>query len=308
VSFFIALLIGTVLIPFLKALKLGHHVREEEPEKHQKKSGTPSFGGFIFILGAAFTMLIMKHHIRIEGIVALLGLIAFGFIGFLDDAVKVLRKENLGLKAYQKMILLLIVSALFSFYMYFNIEDGTSIIIPFFNKTIDLGKWYLPFMIFYFACTTNAANFADGLDGLAGTIGLLIMTFFATLSFGLGHYTLAIFCSAVIGGLLGFLKFNMFPAKIFMGDTGSLAIGGAVATVAMLLKMPLIILLVGGIYVIELLSVIIQIASFKLRGKRVFRMSPIHYHFELGGFDESKIVSIFSIITVIFCFIAFLSL
>ncbi len=308
VSFIIALIIGALLITFLKALKIGHHVREEEPEKHQKKSGTPSFGGLIFILSTALTMLLMKDRINNEGLLVLLSFIAFGGIGFLDDAAKVLRKENLGLKAYQKMLLLIIVSAFVSAYMCFYINNGTSIVVPFLKKSFDLGKWYLPLMIFYFACTTNAANFTDGLDGLAGAIGLLIMTFFATLSFGLGHYSLAIFCSAVIGALLGFLRFNMFPARIFMGDTGSLAIGGAVATVAMLLKMPLLILLVGGIYVIELLSVVIQITYYRLTKKRFFKMSPIHYHFELSGWDESKIVSVFSIVTVVFCFIAFFSL
>ncbi len=307
-SFVVALAIGTILLPILRALKIGHHVREEEPDKHQKKSGTPSFGGLIFILSTALTMLIMKNHINDEGIVALLSLIAFGGVGFLDDAAKVLRKENLGLKAYQKMILLLVVSIFIISYMCLNVKDGTSVVVPFLHRTIELGKGYLPLMILYFACTTNAANFTDGLDGLAGTVGLLITTFLATLSFGLGHYTLAVFCSALIGAILGFLKFNMFPAKIFMGDTGSLAIGGAIATVAMLLKMPLLILLVGVIYVIELLSVVIQIIYYKLTKKRFFKMSPIHYHFELSGWDESKIVSVFSTITVVFCFIAFFSL
>lgn len=308
ISFITAIAIGTVLIPFLKVMKLGHHVREEEPQNHQKKSGTPSFGGIIFILATVITMIFMKNYINKEGLVAIISFIAFGIVGFLDDAAKVLRKKNLGLKSYQKMILLIIVSGGFSYYTYFMLKESTSSVIPFLHRSIELGKWYIPFMIFYFVCITNAANFADGLDGLAGTIGLLIMTFFAILSFAIGHYTLSIFCTAVIGALLGFLRFNMFPARIIMGDTGSLAIGGAIATVAMLLKMPLIILIVGVIYVIEMLSVVLQIESYKLRKKRIFKMSPIHYHFELSGWDESKIVAVFSIVTVVFCFIAFFSL
>ncbi|GLC31608.1 phospho-N-acetylmuramoyl-pentapeptide-transferase [Clostridium omnivorum] len=308
VSFLISLIVGTLLIPSLGLLKLGQHIREEEPEHHQKKSGTPTFGGIIFILSIIITLLLMTKNIRNEGIIALLGLLGFGFIGFLDDAMKAVRKKNLGLRAYQKMLLLVIFSAGLAYYTCYILGYGTSILIPFSSKSIQLDVWYLPFIIFYFACTTNGANLTDGLDGLAATINLLIMTFFATLSFGLGHYSLCIFCTSVVGAVAGFLKFNMYPARVFMGDTGSLALGGAVATVAMILKLPLIILLVGIIYVVEILSVVLQVSSFKLRGKRLFKMSPIHFHYELSGWDETKIVSVFSIITVIFCFIAFLAL
>lgn len=308
VSFLISLIVGTLLIPSLGLLKFGQHIREEEPEHHQKKSGTPTFGGIIFILSIIITLLLMTKNIRNEGMIALLGLLGFGFIGFLDDGMKIVRKKNLGLKAYQKMLLLVIFSAALAYYTCYTLGYGTSILIPFSSKSIQLDVWYLPFIIFYFACTTNGANLTDGLDGLAATINLLIMTFFATLSFGLGHYSLCIFCTAVVGAVAGFLKFNMYPARVFMGDTGSLALGGAAATVAMILKLPLIILLVGIIYVVEILSVVLQVSSFKLRGKRLFKMSPIHYHYELSGWDETKIVSVFSIITVIFCFIAFLAL
>lgn len=308
VAFIISLLLGNLLIPSLSLLKIGQHIREEEPEHHQKKSGTPIFGGIIFIFSTTITLLLMTKNLRSEGMLALIGLLGFGFIGFLDDGIKTIRKNNLGLKSYQKMLLLVIFAAVLSYYTCYELGYGTSILIPFSQKSIQLGIWYLPFIIFYFACTTNGANFTDGLDGLAATINLLIMTFFATLSFGLGHYSLCIFCTAVVGAVAGFLKFNMYPARVFMGDTGSLALGGAVATVAMLLKLPLIILLVGIIYVVELLSVVLQISSFKLRGKRIFKMSPIHYHYELSGWDETKIVSVFSVVTVIFCFIAFFSL
>lgn len=308
VSFLISLIVGALLIPSLGLLKFGQHIREEEPENHQKKSGTPTFGGIIFILSIIITLLLITKNIRNEGMLALLGLLGFGFIGFLDDGMKIVRKKNLGLRAYQKMLLLVIFSGALAYYTCYILGYGTSILIPFSSKSIQLDVWYLPFIIFYFACTTNGANLTDGLDGLAATINLLIMTFFATLSFGLGHYSLCIFCTSVVGAVAGFLKFNMYPARVFMGDTGSLALGGAAATVAMILKLPLIILLVGIIYVVEILSVVLQVSSFKLRGKRLFKMSPIHYHYELSGWDETKIVSVFSIITVIFCFIAFLAL
>lgn len=308
VSFLISLIVGALLIPSLGLLKFGQHIREEEPENHQKKSGTPTFGGIIFILSIIITLLLITKNIRNEGMLALLGLLGFGFIGFLDDGMKIVRKKNLGLRAYQKMLLLVIFSGALAYYTCYILGYGTSILIPFSSKSIQLDMWYLPFIIFYFACTTNGANLTDGLDGLAATINLLIMTFFATLSFGLGHYSLCIFCTSVVGAVAGFLKFNMYPARVFMGDTGSLALGGAAATVAMILKLPLIILLVGIIYVVEILSVVLQVSSFKLRGKRLFKMSPIHYHYELSGWDETKIVSVFSIITVIFCFIAFLAL
>lgn len=308
VSFLTSLIVGALLIPSLGLLKFGQHIREEEPENHQKKSGTPTFGGIIFILSIIITLLLITKNIRNEGMLALLGLLGFGFIGFLDDGMKIVRKKNLGLRAYQKMLLLVIFSGALAYYTCYILGYGTSILIPFSSKSIQLDVWYLPFIIFYFACTTNGANLTDGLDGLAATINLLIMTFFATLSFGLGHYSLCIFCTSVVGAVAGFLKFNMYPARVFMGDTGSLALGGAAATVAMILKLPLIILLVGIIYVVEILSVVLQVSSFKLRGKRLFKMSPIHYHYELSGWDETKIVSVFSIITVIFCFIAFLAL
>lgn len=205
------------------------------------------------------------------------------------------------------MLLLLIVSFGFAYYGANNPEIGTSIILPFSEKSLDLGRFYIPFIIIYFAGTTNAVNLTDGLDGLATSITILVMTFFVIVSLEMGHYTLSIFCAVTAGSLLGFLKYNAFPAQIFMGDTGSIALGGAVAAVAMILKLPLLLIIVGGIYVVETLSVIIQVISFKLTGKRVFKMSPLHHHFELCGWHETKVVSIFSIITVILCMIAFLS-
>lgn len=306
VSFVIASIVGPVLIPLLHKLKFGQNIRDDGPKTHLKKAGTPTIGGLIFIVATMLTMIVMVKSFTDESMVALYAFIGFGFIGFLDDLLKIIHKNNLGLKAGQKMILLLIVSIVLSIYAKNTL--GTKINFPFLNEQFDLGVFYIPFAIFYFAAVTNAVNLTDGLDGLATSVTVLVMTFLAILSFNMGHYTLSIFCVALSGALLGFLRVNAFPARVFMGDTGSLALGGAVATVALLLKMPILVVIIGGIYVIETLSVIIQVVSFKTTGKRVFKMAPIHHHFEHLGWSETKIVSIFSIITVLLCFIAFMSL
>ena len=308
VAFFISILQGPVLIPLLHKLKFGQNIRNEGPESHKKKSGTPTMGGIIFIISSIITVFIILKKPGNETMLAMFAFVSFGVIGAIDDLLKIIRKKNEGLRAYQKMLLLLIVSAVVAFYAYNDPKIGGSIIVPFTHQTWNLGIFYIPFVMFYFAATTNAVNLTDGLDGLATSITLLVMTFFAVVSYATGHYTLSIFCATVGGGLLGFLRYNAHPAQIFMGDTGSLALGGAVAVVALLLKLPLLVMIVGGIYVSETLSVIIQVISFKLFGKRIFKMSPLHHHFELSGWHETKIVSVFSIVTVILCLIGFLSL
>lgn len=305
-SFLVATIIGAPIIKGLYKLKFGQNIRQDGPQSHLKKAGTPTIGGLIFIISTTIVTFIMIRDIKDEAFVALFAFIGFGFIGFLDDIIKIIKRNNLGLRAYQKMILLLIISGILSYYSY--VELGTKINMPFINTQWDLGVLYIPFVIFYFAATTNAVNLTDGLDGLATSVTILVMTFLSILSFNLGNYTLTIFCIVLAGSLLGFLRFNAFPARVFMGDTGSLALGGAVATVALLLKVPFIVVIIGAIYVIETLSVIIQVSSFKLTKKRVFKMAPIHHHFEHIGWSETKIVTIFSIITVILCFIGFLSL
>lgn len=312
ISFIFSIIGGPLLIPLLHKLKFGQIIREEGPKSHQKKAGTPTIGGVIFICASIITMILVikvsNQKFSDEAMVALYAFVGFGCIGLLDDLLKIIHKNNLGLKAYQKMALLIILSGCFAYYGANNPNIGTTIsCIPFSHATINLGRWYIPFIIFYFAAVTNAVNLTDGLDGLCSSVTIMVMTFFALIAYSLMHYTLSIFCGVVAGSLLGFLRVNAFPAQIFMGDTGSLALGGAVAMVAMLLKLPLLVILVGGIYVVETLSVIIQVASFKLTGKRVFKMAPIHHHFELSGFHETKIVSVFSITTVILCLIAFLS-
>ncbi|MEW8956631.1 phospho-N-acetylmuramoyl-pentapeptide-transferase [Clostridium sp.] len=304
-GFGISSLLAPLVLPILHKLKFGQYIRKEGPKSHQKKAGTPTMGGIIFILATLISMFIIVKNPSDEAMVALYAFIAFGFVGFLDDLLKILYKNNEGLKAWQKMILLIIISVALAYYA--NINIGTKVLIPFANIYIDLGVLFIPFMVVYFSAVTNAVNLTDGLDGLATSVTLLVVTFFALVSYSMGNYTVSLFSLILVGALLGFLRYNAFPARVFMGDTGSLALGGAVGTIAMILKLEFLLIIVGGIYVIETLSVIIQVTSFKLTGKRVFKMSPIHHHFEQIGWSETKIVSVFSILTVIFCFIAFLS-
>jgi phospho-N-acetylmuramoyl-pentapeptide-transferase len=306
-SFLISSLTGFLLIPLFKKLKMGQNIRKGCPQSHIKKSGTPTFGGIIFIFSSIITMLFFIRQYNKETIIVLYAFLAFGVIGFIDDFLKKLHGHNEGLTSFQKMVLLLFVSSIIVLYAYSNSLIGSSIMLPFTKRLFNLGVFYVPSIIFYYVATTNAVNLTDGLDGLATSITLFVMTFFAVVSFSMGYSSLAIFCGCVSGSLLGFLRYNSYPAKIIMGDTGSLALGGAVATVAMMLRNPLIVAIVGGIYVIETLSVIIQVTSYKLLGKRVFKMAPIHHSFELSGWHEAKIVSVFSIITAILCLIGFLS-
>ena len=305
-SLLISLALGPIAIPALRRLKFGQNIRKEGPQSHLKKAGTPTIGGLIFIGSTLITMLALRLKWNDEAMIVLYSLIAFGFIGFLDDLLKIIKKDNEGLKAWQKMVLLLVFSGAIAYYGYLNLS--TSMIIPFLGKKVALGMFYIPFVIFIYAATTNAVNLTDGLDGLASTVSVLVLTFFAVSSFILGHDSVGLFCIALIGGLIGFLKYNAYPARIFMGDTGSLAIGGAIATIAIILDIPLLIPVVGGIYVLETLSVIIQVTSFKLTGKRIFKMAPIHHHFEQCGWSEVKIVTVFSVVTVILCMIGFWAL
>lgn len=305
-GFIFSIVLGPIFIPILHKLKFGQNIRKEGPKSHQKKSGTPTMGGIIFFISVTVTMLIMGHKATDQEMIILYSLIAFGFIGFLDDILKIIHKDNLGLRAKQKMILLILFSLALAWYGYKYV--GTTILIPFTDFQLDMGILYIPFIIIYYAAVTNAVNLTDGIDGLATSVTVIVLTFFAIIGFKTGNSGVAVFSIALAGALLGFLKFNAFPAKIFMGDTGSLALGGAIGTIALMLKMPLFLLIVGGMYVVETLSVIIQVTSFKLTRKRVFKMAPIHHHFEQLGWSEVKIVTIFSIITAILCIIGFIAL
>lgn len=305
IAFGISVVLSPIVIPFLKKLKFGQFVRDDGPESHLKKSGTPTMGGLIILISIVVTSLIyIKDYPRI--IPVLFATLGFGIIGFLDDYIKVVMKRSLGLRAWQKMLGQLIVTGIFAYYIYAHTDLGTEMIIPFWGKTVDIGWTYYVLLFFVMLGTANGANFTDGLDGLASSVTVLIATFFTVVAIGYNSGVEPITC-ATVGSLLGFLVYNVYPARVFMGDTGSLALGGFVASTAYVLKMPLIILIVAFIYFAEVLSVIIQVTYYKKTGKRVFKMAPIHHHFELCGWPETKVVSIFSIVTAILCLIGILA-
>lgn len=306
IAFGISVVLSPIIIPFLKKLKFGQFVREDGPESHLKKSGTPTMGGLIIVFSIVITSLFyIKDYPQI--IPVLFATLGFGFVGFLDDYIKVVMKRSMGLRAWQKMVGQFLVTGVFAYYIYAHTDLGTEITIPFMDKTVELGWIYWPLMFFVMLGTANGANFTDGLDGLASSVTVLIATFFTIVAIGLGSGVAPITC-ATVGSLLGFLVYNVYPARVFMGDTGSLALGGFVASTAYVLKMPLIILIVAFIYFLEVLSVIIQVTYFKKTGKRVFKMAPIHHHFELCGWPETKVVAIFSIVTAVLCLIGMLAI
>lgn len=308
ISFIITVILGPILIPVLRKMKVGQSIREEGPKTHYKKSGTPTMGGTIMMIGLLITVLtsgILNRDIYI----LLLSTFGFGLIGFIDDYIKVVKRRSLGLKPYQKLIGQFILAALLAIYQSNTSMLGTKIIIPFVsNKYLDLGMLYIPFITFVVVGTVNSVNLTDGLDGLATGVTLIVLSFFGLISLNWGMDSASIFSAALTGACLGFLVFNAYPAKVFMGDTGSMALGGAVSALAILLNLPLIIPIVGGIYFVEALSVIIQVTSYKLTGKRVFLMSPLHHHFEQKGWSETRVVAVFWIITVILCLIGVASI
>ena len=306
IAFVISAALAPVVIPFLRKLKVGQTERKEL-ESHQKKMGTPTMGGIIILAAVVVTSLIyIKDYPKIVPILFLT--VGFGIIGFLDDYLKVVLRRSDGLLAWQKMILQIVVTAVFAVYMIKVSGVSLEMLIPFSGgKYLDLGWVAVPLLFFAVIGTVNGVNFTDGLDGLASSVTVMVATFFSVVAVGTQSGIEPITC-AVVGALLGFLLFNVYPASIFMGDTGSLALGGFVAGTAYMLQMPLFILIVGFIYLIEVLSVIIQVTYFKKTGgKRIFRMAPIHHHFELGGWSETKVVAVFSITTAILCMIALLA-
>lgn len=307
IAFVISAALAPVVIPFLRKLKVGQTERKEL-ESHQKKMGTPTMGGIIILAAVIVTSLIyINDYPKIVPILFLT--VGFGIIGFLDDYLKVVLRRSDGLLAWQKMILQIVVTAVFAVYMIKVSGASLEMLIPFSGgKYLDLGWVAVPLLFFAVIGTVNGVNFTDGLDGLASSVTVMVATFFSVVAVETQSGIEPITC-AVVGALLGFLLFNVYPASIFMGDTGSLALGGFVAGTAYMLQMPLFILIVGFIYLIEVLSVIIQVTYFKKTGgKRIFRMAPIHHHFELGGWSETKVVAVFSITTAILCMIALLAL
>lgn len=308
ISFIISVVITKVEIPVLKR-KAGQNIREDGPQSHLSKAGTPSMGGIAIIIAASLTTIGAAVMGKIDGLgcaIILLVFVGFGLIGFFDDYLKVIKKNNLGLRAYQKFGLQTILSVILAVYLANYTEGSTSVYIPFADIYVNFGTWYIPFVVFVVLAMTNAVNLTDGLDGLASGVTAFISLFFAVAGFTYGIVTGAYFCSAMCGACLGFLVFNRNPAKVFMGDTGSLALGGGLAAAAILMKLELLLPIVGLLYVIEALSVVLQVGYFKISGgKRIFKMAPIHHHFEKCGFSEVQVVAGFWIFAVLCCVAGF---
>lgn len=294
-GFLITVLISPFFIPFLRRLKFGQSIREEGPKSHQKKSGTPTMGGLMILVSIVITTLVMTGKFSeptVKTFLLLLVTLGFGFLGFLDDFIKVVMKRNLGLTSKQKLFGQIIISVIFYLVLKQN-DFSTAIHIPLVDYSFDLGWFYSLFIIFWLVGFSNAVNLTDGLDGLVSGTAAIAFGAFSVLAWNQSQFDVSIFAVAVVGAVLGFLVFNAHPAKVFMGDTGSLALGGAIATVAILTKLEIILIIIGGVFVIETLSVILQVASFKTTGRRIFKMSPLHHHYELVGWSEWRVVVTF---------------
>ena len=304
-------IIGWFLLPVLRALKAGQSIREVGPTWHNSKAGTPMMGGLMFIFGAV--LILAGNAFFMEDFTVFFVLIlalCFGFVGFLDDFTKIKYKRNLGLTSIQKAALQAAVSALFLYVMFRTGAMSTELYIPFVDLSFTLHPLvYIFFSMFVMVGCVNAVNLTDGVDGLCGSVTIPVMIFFTVVSLAQGKYDLALLPAALTGGLAAYLVYNWHPAKVFMGDTGSLFLGGVVCAMAFALEMPLILILVGLIYIMETLSVILQVTYFKLtHGKRLFKMSPIHHHFEMSGWKEEKICGIFTGITAVMCVIAWIGI
>lgn len=307
-AFGISVLCGPVLIPFLRRLKCGQTVREEGPAAHLKKSGTPTMGGILILFSVlAAAAVFMKDYPRIAPILFLT--VGFGLVGLLDDFIKVVCRRSMGLTPWQKLFGQLAVTGIFAWYLTRYTDVSLAMKVPFFHgRYLDFGIWNIPILFFIVLGTVNGANFTDGLDGLAGSVTLMIAVFFSVVAIGTSSGIEPVTC-AVAGALLGFLLFNVHPAKVFMGDTGSLALGGFVAGCAYMLQMPLYIAIVGIIYLAEVASVMLQVTYYRISGgKRIFRMAPLHHHFELCGWSETRVTALFTVITALMCLVALAAL
>lgn len=288
----LVLIAGPFLIPALHKLKFGQSIREEGPKSHQAKSGTPTMGGLMIIPAITVATLVAAPH-SAEMLLALFIMLGHFALGFLDDYIKVVKKRNLGLKARQKLFGQTAIAIVTMAIGTKCLGIDTSVWVPVLDTAIDIGWGYFALVLFVLVGTSNAVNLTDGLDGLASGAVAIAMSSYAVICVRTGHDGLALFCAATVSACIAFLRFNLHPAKVFMGDTGSLALGGAVAAAGILTHTEVLLAIVGFVFVCEALSVIIQVISFKTTGKRVFRMSPIHHHFELGGWKETKIVLVF---------------
>ena len=312
VSFFVTVILGMIIIPILRKFKVGQIEREDGPKSHLKKQGTPTMGGIMMII--AMLIIVTGAYIYLSAtnqgnlannlIPILILTIGFGVIGFIDDFKKLVLKNTKGLKPSYKMLGLLIISVAYVIYLIYGLHIGTDTYIPIIKEYIDIPIYiYIPFAILVILGTTNAVNLTDGIDGLAASVSTCIITCLTIIGIIFGHQEISIFGSCVIGAVLGFLMFNIHPAKVFMGDTGSLLLGGVISAMALYLKMPLLLIIIALVPVLETISVIIQVAYFKKTGKRVFKMTPIHHHFELSGWKENKVVAVFTLLTLMLCII-----
>lgn len=303
ISFVLCVGISPILIPYLRKLKFGQQILEIGPNWHKNKAGTPTMGGIAFIISTVAASLVSGMDLR--GYIVLIFAFLCGVIGFVDDFIKVCLKRNMGFNARQKTMCLLVVIFLFMFITDYFKFTTTEVFIPFLRMEVDFKLFYYPLVAIGIFYMVNSVNLTDGVDGLAGSVTLVVSVALAIFSFVFQYTGLSVLCASLCGGLAAFLIFNLNPAKMFMGDTGSLFLGGLITGVAVAMGNPLIILVIGIIYVIESLSVVIQVTSFKLTGKRVFKMTPIHHHFEMSGFNENKIVILFTLVTIIMCVIGF---
>ena len=312
ISFFVTVILGIIIIPILRKFKVGQIERDDGPKSHFKKQGTPTMGGIMMIIsmilvvtGAYIYLSLNNQGNLANNLLPILMLtIGFGVIGFIDDFKKLILKNTKGLKPSYKMLGLLIISVAYVIYLIYGLKIGTDTYIPIMKEYITIPIYlYIPFAIVVILATTNAIYLTDGIDGLASSVSAIIITCLTVIGILFSHQEISVFGSCVIGAVLGFLMFNLHPAKVFMGDTGSLLLGGVISAMALYLKMPLLLIIIALVPVIETLSVIIQVAYFKKTGNRVFKMTPIHHHFELSGWKENKVVIVFSLITLLLCII-----
>jgi phospho-N-acetylmuramoyl-pentapeptide-transferase len=308
IAFLIVIIIGPIVIPILEKLKMGQSIRGDGPKTHFKKTGTPTMGGIIIAIAIFFSVLITAQWER-EMLFILVSILGFGCIGLVDDFIKIVMRRSLGLRATHKLVAQVVLAVALTLYAYRSPNVGPEVLIPFTSRYWDMGIWYIPFTaIIVFVGTVNSVNFTDGLDGLAAGVTMIVMAFLSLVALKAGQKEIAIISAAVTGSTLGFLRYNSHPAQIFMGDTGSMALGGAVAAVVVLLRLPLLLPVIGGIYVLETLSIIIQVVSFRLTGKRVFLMAPLHHHYEVKGWEETKVVVVFWIITIVLVMVGVLAI
>lgn len=320
IAFAVSAVLGKFLIPFLRKIKFGQTIKENGPVWHKSKQGTPNMGGFMFIIGSVVGILVglillkvlWKEPLGLSAVnsVKLFGglgmALIFGFIGFLDDYIKDVKKRNLGLNAKQKLIMQFFTAVAYLLSVYLAGDTSTTVIFPFFGQ-LDLGFFYYVIMILFILFLSNAVNLTDGIDGLAASVTFLVCISVLIMSGVLGFLGIGVYASALAGGLLGFLIYNFHPAKVFMGDTGSMFLGGSVLALGFGINLPVLILLFGIIYVVEAMSVVLQVISFQTTGKRIFKMSPIHHHFEMCGWSEGKIVGVFSLVTLVGCIVSIIA-